>query len=1095
MKCPACRFDNREGRRFCSKCGAPLSAACPACGFVNEPGDAFCGGCGATLSQAPAAGAGEAPAAEAEIPAAAEAERRQVTILFVDLSGFTAFSSVRGPEETHRLLSRFFETVDGIVDSYGGTIDKHIGDAVMALFGAPVAHGNDPERAVRAAIDIHGAMEALGDEMDLKIEVHAGIASGQVVASGLGSISHREYTVLGTSVNLAARLVEMAAPGETLVSDAVHRALPRFVNVEEMGEVTVKGLERPVKLWRLLSLADDPSHEAETPFVGRRAELRQFLGILQTYRETGTGQAVYVRGEAGIGKSRLVKEFAALAAREGFVCHTGLVLDFGVGRGRDAIHGIVRSLLEMAPGTEAEAGVEAARRVLAEGHIEADQLIFLHDLLDLPQDAEMRATYDAMDNEMRNRGKQACVAALLSRLSRRQPLLVVVEDLHWADALTLGHLALMTATAAACPVLLVMTSRAEGDPLDQTWRHAAGRTALTTVDLAPLREDEALALAGGFVDATNRFALDCVRRAEGNPLFLEQLLRSAEASEEDEAVPGSVQSIVLARVDRLSAADKQALQAAAVLGQWFALEVLRFLLGDAGYRPDGLIAHHLIRPSGGEYLFSHALIWESVYSSLLHARRRELHLRAAGRFAEKDPALRAEHLDRAGDPAAPAAYFEAARAQMRLFHFEKAAALVARGLALAREPGDRYGLLMLHGECLRELGRPAESIGVYRDALDASQSDAERCRAWIGLAAGMRVTDDYDEALGVLDQAEAVAREEDLQKELSEVHYYRGNLYFPLGNLEGCLEQHQLALECAQRAGSSEWEARALSGLGDAYYSRGRMITSLDYFRRCIQLCRQFGFGRIEVSNRYMVAWNRLYMNEVEGALEDALAAVESAARVGHRRAEMCARLSTGRVLVEKGDVDAAEPHCERGLELAESLGANRFKPFFMIYLGRILLARNGHRRETVELMEDALEISRQTGFGFVGPWVLSTLALVGDDPAKAASALAEGEAVLKAGCVGHNYFAYYRDAIEVALREGAWDEVDRLAAALTAYSRPEPLPWANFFAAWGLALAAHGRGRRDEETMAALTRLKSEAERVGLIGAVAAIESALAAA
>ncbi len=1094
MKCAECRFENREGRRFCSKCGAPLPVACPSCGFANDPGDEFCGGCGVPLSRPAAPGAEEAPAAEPEGAPAAEAERRQVSILFVDLSGFTELSSMHGPEETHRLLSRFFETVDGIVESYGGTIDKHIGDAVMALFGAPVAHGNDPERAVRAAMDIHKAMDALSNEMDLALEVHAGIASGQVVASGLGSESHREYTVLGASVNLAARLVDMAVPGETLISDAVHRALPHFVDVEEVSDVTVKGLERPVKLWRLLSFKGGGPGEARTPFVGRRTELRQFQGILETYRETGTGQAIYVRGEAGIGKSRLVEELAALAAREGFVCHTGLVLDFGVGRGRDAVRGIVRSLLGLAPGADANAGAEAAGRLLAEGLIEQDQLIFLHDLLDVPQDAEMRGIYDAMDNDTRNRGKQECVAALLRRLSRRQPLLVVVENLHWADSLTLGHLQLMTAAAADCPLLLVMTSRVEGDPLDQAWRHASGRTALTTVDLAPLREDEALALAGEFVDATNRFALSCVERAEGNPLFLEQLLRSAETTEEED-VPGSVQSIVLARVDCLSAADKRALRAAAVLGQRFAPEVLRFLLEDTDYECDGLITHHLIRPSAGEYLFSHALIWESVYASLLRAGRQELHRRAADWFSTRDLALRAEHLDRAGDPAAAAAYLEAALAQTQLFHFEKALELVERGLALARAPGDRHSLLMLHGECLREMGRPADSIGVYGEALEAADGDAGRCRAWIGLAAGMRVTDDYDEALRVLDKAEAVAHKEGLQKELSQIHYYRGNLYFPLGNLEGCLEQHRLALESAQRAGCPDWEAHALSGLGDAYYSQGRMITSLDYFRRCIGLCREFGFGRVEVSNQYMVAWNRLYLNEVQGALEDALAAVDSAVRVGHQRAEMCARLSTGRILVAKGAAAAAEPHCERGLELADSLGANRFKPFFMIYLGRIDLARNGHRRETVKLMEGAVEISRQTGFGFVGPWVLSTLALVSDDPAKAASALSEGEEILAAGCVGHNYFAFYCDAMEVSLRGGAWDDVDRLAAALAEYARPEPLPWADFFVARGRALAAHGRGRRDEETMETLARLKSEAERVGLLGAAPAIERALVAA
>ncbi|MGQ0662214.1 MAG: adenylate/guanylate cyclase domain-containing protein [Pseudomonadota bacterium] len=1092
MLCPKCSSPNREGRRFCAKCGATLQIACPACGFVNEPTDEFCGGCGAVLAQSATAKvqAPETVSPPVTAPPAAEGERRQVTILFADLSGFTKLSSQQGAEETHRLLSRFFETVDGIVVAYGGTIDKHVGDAVMALFGAPEAHGNDPERAVRAAAEAHKALEALSGELNLPLKAHIGIASGQVVASGLGSERHREYTVLGDSVNLAARLVELAPAGETLVSDPVYRAVSGLVDADEVAGQHIKGWDRTVKVWRLKALRKE-AQARRTRFVGRRTELRQFRGILDAYRETGAGQAVYVRGEAGIGKSRLVEEFAALAAEQGFLCHTGLVLDFGVGRGRDAIRGVVRGLLDLPYGTNKKVRARTAEQAVAVGLIERDRLVFLRDLLDVSQDKEMRAIYDAMDNDTRNRGKEDCVATLLARLSERRPLMIAIEDVHWADPLTRGHLARMTQAAAECRVLVVMTSRLEGEPLDRAWRQAAGRTALTTVDLAPLREDEALALAGDFVDATDRFARNCIRRAEGNPMFLEQLLRGAEAAEEED-VPGSIQSIVLSRVDRLSPADKLALQAAAVLGQRFALEVLRVLIDGKTYECDGLVEHYLVRPIGGEYLFAHALIWESVYGSLLRARRQALHRRAAEWFATRDPALWAEHLDRAGDPAAAGAYREAARAQMETFQYERALQLAARGLELGREGADRYGLLMLRGECLREMGRPADSIAVTREALAAAATDAERCRAWIGLAAGMRVTDAYDEALGMLDRAEAAAKAERLDRELSQVHYYRGNLYFPLGNIEGCLEQHRLALEYAERAGSPEDQARALSGLGDAYYARGRMITSLDYFRRCIALCREFGYGRIEVGSQYMVAWNRLYMNEVEGALADCLEAIRSAERVGHQRAEMLARLAAIRILVEKDDVEAAKPHCERGLELAASLGASRFKPFLLIYLARIELMRSGHRPETTAMMEEALEVSRKTGIGFVGAWVCGTLALVSDDPAKAAAALAEGEKILAAGCVGHNYFAFYRDAMEVALRNGAFDEVVRYAAALIEYSRPEPLPWAEFVAARGKALAAHVRGTRDEKTRASLLALKAEAERVGLLAAVPALDRAL---
>jgi tetratricopeptide (TPR) repeat protein len=195
------------------------------------------------------------------------------------------------------------------------------------------------------------------------------------------------------------------------------------------------------------------------------------------------------------------------------------------------------------------------------------------------------------------------------------------------------------------------------------------------------------------------------------------------------------------------------------------------------------------------------------------------------------------------------------------------------------------------------------------------------------MAAAMRVTDAYDEAFEALDRAQEVARAEDLAKELSRIHYYRGSLYFPLGNIDGCLAEHQQALDAAVQAASPEQEALALSGLGDAYYARGQMITALDYFRGCVELSRVHGFGRIEMANQYMIAWNRTYLNEIAGALEDANGAIEAAARAGHKRAEIVAQLAAARLHVERADMVAAERHVEQGLALAESLGANRFKP------------------------------------------------------------------------------------------------------------------------------------------------------------------------
>jgi len=269
----------------------------------------------------PAGGCPE-PAADTTIPALPEGERRQVAVLFADLADYTRLTDELDAEEVHALLARFFGLVDGIVEGYGGSIDKHIGDCVMALFGAPIAHGNDPERAVRAALDIQRRMPGLADELGRPIGAHIGVASGQVVASRTGSASRQEYTVTGDSVNLASRLTDRAASGETLISDAVHRALGDRLECAAVGELAVKGLTKPVRAWQLLGLRES-ARLGRQPFVGRHSELQHFEAALGTCCGSGRGQAVYFRGEAGIGKTRLVEEFQRLAAEQGFACHSG----------------------------------------------------------------------------------------------------------------------------------------------------------------------------------------------------------------------------------------------------------------------------------------------------------------------------------------------------------------------------------------------------------------------------------------------------------------------------------------------------------------------------------------------------------------------------------------------------------------------------------------------------------------------------------------------------------------------------------------------------------------------------------------------------
>ncbi len=1031
---------------------------------------------------------GGAPSETIATTPEATGERRQVTVLFADLVGYTRLTHELGAEAMHDITDRFFALADGVIERFGGTIDKHIGDCVMAVFGAPVAHGNDPERAVRAALAIQDAMPDLSRALGSDLKTHIGIASGQVVASrGAG---HRRYSITGDSVNLASRLTDQATPGTILASEPVRRLLADRLACVEVNALALKGMSAPVRAFRVLDLhaAIGPG---ERPFVGRSAELQQLENVLRACLAHRRGQAVHIRGEAGIGKTCLVEELQRLALGLGLACHKGLVLDFGTGAGQDAIGSLVRSLLGLGAASDEAADLAAVEAALRDGLASEDRRVFLNALLDLPQPTALRAMYDAMDNRARTQGRQDTLAELVERAGLQRPCLIMIEDLHWADGPTLGHLARLAQTVSASRAVLITTARLEGDPLDHVWRSNAGGSSFLTLDLGPLGEDEASVLACAYVDASAELVRRCIARAAGNPLFLDQLLRHAEESAK-EGVPGSVQSLVQARLDHLAPSDRQALQAASVLGQRFSPDALGHLLGQTTHDCANLVHHLLVRSIGDEYLFAHALIRDGVYDSLLTSRRSALHLRAAQWFVSRDPALHAEHLDRAGNSSAPEAYLKAARGQLATYRYDAALDLAERGLAIARTSEQTFALTCLRGEILHDLGAMAEAGEAYRAALEATSDEAQRCRAWLGLAAVKRVTDDLDGAFADLERAETAAQTQGLKEQLARIHFLRGNLHFPRSNLARCLEEHRKSLAFAQEIGAPDLEAAALGGLGDAEYARGRMLSSGRYFRRCIEICRQHGFGRIEVTNLAMAAVTRFYAGELEGACDDAISAVRAAEQVGHYRAAMIGCHIVYFAAMARSQPTIARRYVDRALELARQLGARRFEAEGLWFHGELLRA-DGRRAEATATIREALAISRATGMAYIGPSILGALARTTDRDDERQAALVEAEQLLAAGSISHNYFWFFQDAIEASLERRDWDGAERYAQALADYMRAEPVPFADVFIERSRALAAFGRDPHDPEATRQLTSARRHTAGIGWLAALPALDVALA--
>lgn len=547
-------------------------------------------------------------------------ERKQVTVMFADISGFTAMSEKLDPEEVRSLINACFERLGAVIDHYEGHIDKFIGDEIMALFGAPVAHENDPERALRAALDMMTALDEFNQEHAAQIPkplaLHFGINSGLVIAGGIGTSQRQDYSVMGDTVNLAARLEGLSEAGEILVGEDTYRLTVPLFEFETLKPVKVKGKQKPVQVYRLLR-AKKLMHGQlrgvaglSAPLVGREAEMALLTETLHNLL-AGKGGLVSVIGEAGIGKSRLIQELYHLCQEHLQAGQVNWVEGRALSHGENASYLVTRDVLCNLLGIDLEAPPpEVGQRLQTEvNNLFPGQSTtvypYLAYLLEVPLAEAVARRLKYLEGEALHQRIFNATHTYLSTKAKQQPLILVWEDLHWADPSSLALLETLLPLTQHCPLLLLLVYRPLSERRIWDFHQRASQRANkdhNCIELAPLSYDESYQLLDhlmGHCDMTEKTRHSILNKAEGNPFFIEEVIRSMIDSGliirseddqrwivtkgiEDLEIPDTLQGVIMARIDRLDLATKRILQVASVIGRNFSYRVLDQVLGKQG---------------------------------------------------------------------------------------------------------------------------------------------------------------------------------------------------------------------------------------------------------------------------------------------------------------------------------------------------------------------------------------------------------------------------------------------------------------------------------------------------------------------------------
>jgi class 3 adenylate cyclase/tetratricopeptide (TPR) repeat protein len=986
VKCPRCQRENPPQAKFCLECGARVVLTCTKCRSELPAGAKFCLECGEPVaSQATAEPRFTSP--ESYTPkhlaekiltskAALEGERKQVTVLFADLTGSMELLADRDPEEARKLLDPVLERMIEAVHRYEGTVNQVMGDGIMALFGAPLAHEDHAVRACYAALRMQESVKQYADEVrpsdGVVVKIRVGLNSGEVVVRAIGSDLRMDYTAVGQTTHVAARMEQLAPAGTVRLTGETVRLAEGYVEVRSLGPIPVRGLPNPIEIYELTGVGmartrlQAAALRGFTRFVGRDAEIEHLRRVLG-HASASRGQVVAIVGEAGVGKSRLVYEFTHSHRVQDWLILEALSVSYGKTISYLPVIDLLKGYFKIGDRDDhREMRDKVLGRVRGLDRALESLLSPLLALLDVPVDDP---AWQSLDPPQRRQRTLDAVKRLLLRESQEQPLLVVFEDLHWIDGATQALLDSLVESVESARLLLLVSYRPE---YEHRWGSKTAYSQLRLDSLPAASAAELLAaLLGPDPGLATLAPLTQMLVKRGNPFFLEETVRTlvetgALAGErgayrltrpvEALQVPATVQTILAARVDRLPPEEKQLLQAASVIG----VDVPDALLAAIAEQPEETLRRGLAHLQEAEFLyetrlfpdleytFKHALTHEVAYGRLLAEPRRTLHARIAEAIERLYPTRLADHVERLAHHA-----------------FEGEAWAKAHGYL--HQAGTKAFTRCAHQEAAVCFERALTALGRLPES-------RERTERTVDLRFDLRNTlqplGEFGRILDCLREAEGLARTLGDQRRLGEALAYLTDYFRLMGDPDRAIEYGHQALTIADAVGEFTLRLRANTYLGQTYHALGEYrraagfltgnIDSLDGDR----MLQAYGFAQLpSVHSRTCLVWCLAELGEFEDGVRIGREAIRIAESVDHPFTAATAHAGIGSLYVRQGNYEAAIPILERGLDLCRVWKLSLWFPPIASALG-VGYSLSGRVADALPLLEEAVEQSEGMRLG-----------------------------------------------------------------------------------------------------------------------------------